>query len=167
LGTSYNLNHYLLFGLQTKLTNFNHARLTQDFFLLSMNAGVLAFLGDYIGVGLKMENFLRSKSRGSVAPYILGTGASFNHRLFRLAGDFERDFSNKAIRLKAGLDWAVVEWLNLKGGYEQLKGSGETQNSVAGGFSWKWARNTDFDLAFLDRLDSSFYVWSVGLALKF
>lgn len=165
LDTAYNYKNFIMVGLQSKFSNFNTALFTKDFWLYSVDGGVLAFLGDYISIGVTAKNLVRT--RGDHAPYRLLGGITFNARLLRLSAESERDFSNKRNILRTGLEIRPFQAMILRGGFFWSPKDGQNERGYSVGTTTTILKTMSLEGAFTDRLSSNFRSFFGGISVTF
>lgn len=165
LGTSYNYENLVLVGISHRLSKFGRSRLARDMWAYGGQAGVLAFLTDWLSIGASGENIARSKSLGSVSPVKGSFGMSFNSRPCRIGLDVERNFSEKLNKFRFGIEAKATTFLIVRaGGFVDSK---KRDMAVTTGFSLSPFEQFQLDFAVLDQWSSSFYVVSSGLTFVF
>lgn len=165
LATAFNYRNFIMVGSQSKFTNFNTAAVTKDYWLFSVDFGALAFLGDFISLGVNAKNLIRTKLEG--APILFIGGLAFNHRVFRVSLDAERNFTADINSLRTGLEVQPVNSVVLRGGFLYSRRSGKDEKSYTLGLSLNLLKKLSLDAGFLDRLESEFKSTSAGLSFIF
>jgi hypothetical protein len=167
LGTSYNFNNRVLIGFNSELGHHRQAALTQSLWIYSGDVSASLFLGDHLLVSGGARNFIRSKSRSSIAPRTVFGAGSVNLKSLRLGGELERDFSNKVWTGKSAVELQPSEWLTVRGGFFWAHRKAEDERGYSAGLSLQPMPQLGIHAGYLDRLKSNFKAFSAGFSADF
>ncbi|MDB5038354.1 MAG: hypothetical protein JWQ35_1882 [Bacteriovoracaceae bacterium] len=160
--SSYNWKNYVLIGTTAKFTQFNRSLNYTPTWLFATDAGLLFFPTDYLSFGATLKNFIRSKTRSSLAPVFYGAGIAINLQKLRADLDIERNESDKESVFRGGVEFFLTPSVLIRGGYYQDRK--RVDSGVTVGASAQNDR-VGFDIGFLDAIHSDYKVFSMGISV--
>ncbi len=164
LALSFNFKNIVLAGISNQLSDFDRALETPERWTYSMNAGLLLFATDFLSVGAAMSNLLRSTRAATIEPVKGRLGLSFNWIWFRVAADWERDFSHKTNEGRTSLELNPIDMMKFRAGYYRnftTKAHGLGLCTSVAVFD-----RLSLDFSLLDAFNSSLRVFTGGLRVE-
>lgn len=166
LGLSFNYKNILMIGSSSVFSRYSPTSVTtRDYWQYANDFGALAFIGNYIAVGVSAKNIIRTK--GETSPYRLLAGVSGNFRQARLSLEGERNLTDEIWIARAGAELKPFQTVTVRGGgYFGRYKDASTERGYTLGLSLHPLNKFMMDFAYHDRIKSDERSFMVGLSFR-
>lgn len=164
LATSIDFKNLILIGLTHRFSQYNRTPTNSASWVFTMDAGVLAFITDYLALAATTKNFVRSKKDKNLSPFTYGAGLSLNFKPLRISAEAEREHSLPQTWIRSGLEYTLTPYVISRAGYFQDRT--RDQYGFTLGMSVLPDHRFNLDLAYLQQLKSDYKNFSFGIVIQ-
>lgn len=162
--SAFNFENFFLIGLSNSIINFGTRTRTEDQWAYSLGVGIMAFLHEFVSVGVQAQNLLNSAKDANHLDRRFSLGVSLNLLNLRWAVDMERNQDEGEQVLQTGIEYRFLPGLFLRSGY--FRNLTTKEHGYTMGTSSELANRFFVDLGYLNQLKSSFSLLSFGFRVR-